>query len=175
MLTLARCLSNLLESVARVGLHPHQNAVAIFEHGVILFGLEVLYLRPLQRYEAAVNEATPAPDLKQTAKPKPDPLAGARARFRQARLLSRRTLADTADAAGVSLQAISQFERGLNGLQLASFVAACDAMRLRVEWVLKGTGETFDGEMVAGISRHKRKVNRRPTNAGTPGSARGGP
>lgn len=76
---------------------------------------------------------------------RPDLIADVRVRFRAGRLAAGFSLASAGAAAGVSLQAIGQFEQGKQGLQLAHFVAACAAMRLNVKWVLQGEGAMFDG------------------------------
>jgi transcriptional regulator with XRE-family HTH domain len=66
-------------------------------------------------------------------------------RFQQGRKAAGISLAKVGAAAGVSLQAIGQFENGKQRLDLEVFAAACEAMKLDVRWVLFGRGEMFDG------------------------------
>jgi len=70
-------------------------------------------------------------------------------------------LKKVAEGAGISFQAIAQFEKGQQSLKIEHFVAACDAMHVRVEWVLKGKGEIFDGEKPEPTSRLKRPAHRK--------------
>lgn len=81
-------------------------------------------------------------------------------RFAQGRAEARMTLQAVADAAGISLQAISQFEKGKSSISLAHFLPACDAMKLRVEWVLKDIGPMFDGARPEPNTRKKRPAKR---------------
>lgn len=94
------------------------------------------------------------------SKVKQDLLADVRARFRAGRLAAGFSLARTGAAAGVSLQAIGQFEQGRQGLQLVHFVTACAAMRLDVKWVLQGVGEMFDGARPVGGRKGGRRASR---------------
>ena len=68
-----------------------------------------------------------------------------RVRFRQGRQAAGFSLRAVGEACGISLQAISQFERGAQRLDLENFVLACDVMNLNVRWVLRGLGEMFEG------------------------------
>jgi transcriptional regulator with XRE-family HTH domain len=75
-------------------------------------------------------------------KPGLKPIFGAR--FRVGRQAAGRSLAEVGAACGVSLQAIGQFERGAQRLDLEVFTLACLACGLSVRWVLLGRGEMMD-------------------------------
>lgn len=68
-----------------------------------------------------------------------------RARFKDGRKRAGKSYEAVGKAAGVSLQSISQFEKGLQRLDIEAFAAACEFLRLDVRWVLFGRGEMFDG------------------------------
>jgi len=86
-----------------------------------------------------MSEAIEAPEIKQELNPT------FHARFREGRKLAGYSLRAVGEAAGVSLQAISNFEAGRQQLQLANFIAACDLLHLNVRWVLKGLGTMWEG------------------------------
>lgn len=70
-------------------------------------------------------------------------------RFREGRKAAGMTATALGEAIGLSPQAISQFEIGKQRLDLEKFVAACDALRLNVRWVLKGMGAMWEGKAPA--------------------------
>jgi transcriptional regulator with XRE-family HTH domain len=80
------------------------------------------------------------------------------ARFREGRKASGVRLLDLAATLGISQQAILQFETGKQRLDLERFVAACDALKLNVRWVLKGLGEMWEGP--APVSKKARPAKR---------------
>jgi transcriptional regulator with XRE-family HTH domain len=110
-------------------------------------------------------EPTTAPKLKYDLQPYCE-------RFREGRKAAGLSSAALGQAIGMSPQAISQFERGLQRLDLEKFVAACDAMHLNVRWVLKGLGKMFEGPAPAPKSGRpaKRKKPSPPTPAAAPAS-----
>jgi transcriptional regulator with XRE-family HTH domain len=97
-----------------------------------------------------VEQATPA-EVKQCLQPYCE-------RFREGRKAVGLSAAAVGEALGMSAQAVSQFELGKQRLDLEKFVAACDAMRLNVRWVLKGLGEMFEGP--APIPKKGRRARR---------------
>jgi transcriptional regulator with XRE-family HTH domain len=95
-------------------------------------------------------------------------------RFRQGRLRANFSLAQAGAAAGVSLQAIGQFELGKQSMKLDNFLKACDAMKLDVKWVLKGEGRMFGFSTPPAPKRAKRAKMRRAadrTSASLPASS----
>lgn len=87
-----------------------------------------------------MTEANTPTDLKQSYTP-----TDYQRRFKQARETAGLTLASVAGAVGCSLQAIAQFEKGVSSISLANFLKACEAMKVRTDWVLHGSGKMFDG------------------------------
>jgi transcriptional regulator with XRE-family HTH domain len=79
-------------------------------------------------------------------------------RLREGRLLAGWSLKAVAEALGKSLQYVSQFEQGRNEMTVAQFVAACEALSLRSEWVLEGIGPVF----VRGAQARPTKKQGRP-------------
>ena len=65
------------------------------------------------------------------------------ARFSMARKAAGVSLKSVAESAGVSFQAISQFERGRQSLTISVFLKACEALNLNTSFILHGTGPMF--------------------------------
>lgn len=86
-----------------------------------------------------MSESIAAEEIKQDLKP------DFRTRFHDGRKAAGKSLAQVGEAAKVSLQAIGQFEKGKQRLDLEVFAAACEFLRLDVRWVLFGRGEMFEG------------------------------
>lgn len=72
-----------------------------------------------------------------------------RTRFHDGRKAAGKSLAQVGEAAKVSLQAIGQFEKGKQRLDLEVFAAACEFLHLDVRWVLFGRGQMFEGPVPA--------------------------
>lgn len=81
-----------------------------------------------------------------------------RTRFHEGRKAAGKSLAQVGEAANVSLQAIGQFEKGKQRLDLEVFAAACEFLHLDVRWVLFGRGEMFEGKPL--IPKRGRKARR---------------
>ncbi|GAA4393508.1 helix-turn-helix transcriptional regulator [Hymenobacter koreensis] len=71
-----------------------------------------------------------------------------RSRLAKGRELAGMTLKDLAEALGVSLQNVSQVERGKQSMTVERLLQTCAVLRLRTEWVLHGTGPMFVGGSV---------------------------
>lgn len=66
-------------------------------------------------------------------------------RLEQGRLAAGWTLKDLAQQLGVSLQNVSQVEKGRQSMTVERLLDTCAALNLRTEWVLHGTGRQFVG------------------------------
>lgn len=66
-------------------------------------------------------------------------------RFKEGRLAAGASLQSVAEAVGISLQAIGQFELGKQSMKIENFLKACEHLQLRTDWVLHGTGARFTG------------------------------
>lgn len=102
-----------------------------------------------------MTEAIAPEEIKQDFKP------DCRIRFHDGRKAAGKSLAQVGEAANVSLQAIGQFEKGKQRLDLEVFAAACEFLKLDVRWVLFGRGEMFEAAPPA--PKRGRPARRKPT------------
>lgn len=99
-----------------------------------------------------MNETTTAPEINRPA--------AYQRRFHEARAAAGASLKEVAEAAGVSVAAVSQFERGLSSMSLPVFVAACAFLGVRCGCILEGEGRLFVGARRAVSVRGGRAADR---------------
>ncbi|RPD50042.1 XRE family transcriptional regulator [Hymenobacter sediminis] len=81
-------------------------------------------------------------------------------RFKEGRIAAGASLKAVADEVGVSLQTIGQFELGKQSMKIDNFLKACEALHLRTDWVLHGTGPMFTGARPVPTKRGGRPADR---------------
>ena len=104
-------------------------------------------------------ESLIAPELN---RPATDPRTAYQCRFHEARAVAGASLKDVAVAAGVSIAAVSQFERGLSSMSLPVLLAACAFLGTRAGWVLEGEGRMLAGARRVPTVRGGRRAARNP-------------
>jgi transcriptional regulator with XRE-family HTH domain len=85
-----------------------------------------------------MNQPDIAPKIKQEFTP-----TDYQKRFKEGRLAAGASLQSVAEAVGISLQAIGQFELGKQSMKIDNFLKACEFLNLRTDYVLHGTGSRF--------------------------------
>lgn len=112
-----------------------------------------------QRRDAATEEEVGTVAMTAQEKTERDSTAAIGKKIRLRRRIRNRSLADVAEAAGLSIGLLSQIERGTSGASIRSLQLICQALNMPIGWVFDGEETEHSDVIVTQASRRRLDFN----------------